>query len=410
MCLVITAHTALYLLDGEWLFWYGILHTILNVFGPCMFMFLSAVGVVFSAKSDKVAHLPESAVASKIIRRGIILIFFGAMYNLALGAGTSLPWYLRLWGWSIIFAIGWSQIFTYLALKMRPIFRVYLAFIVLFFHTIFFDWLMSGFAGFNATGGTDHFPIDSMDDLHNGFAWVFFFVYQYAFMEPVIPWVAISLIGSIIGEKLLEVQKLRTVEAYKEFNIYIAKTGGIFFAGGILSGLSISSFMYGFGNLAIINGETAVQEPYGSPFHWQGISTFLIQGSIQFILYSIGAVLILLSIAFYILEVKQKRHKLYSAMELYGVLSLTIFFVHQLLALGIPKHSMNGPVWLFFNIGYIILNGVIVYIWGTKLKAVGTLEWMVVAASRIRGIDPRKSSTEPKKTSDPESNGSSTSD
>ncbi|MHA1702759.1 MAG: hypothetical protein ACTSWK_10860, partial [Promethearchaeota archaeon] len=48
--MIIIAHTAGAWLNSEWISFYGVAYTILDIVGPSLFVFLSALSVVFSIK------------------------------------------------------------------------------------------------------------------------------------------------------------------------------------------------------------------------------------------------------------------------------------------------------------------------------------------------------------------------
>ena len=51
--MIIGAHAAGAWMNSEWIFFYGICYTALDIVGPSLFVFLSALSVVFSIKKKK---------------------------------------------------------------------------------------------------------------------------------------------------------------------------------------------------------------------------------------------------------------------------------------------------------------------------------------------------------------------
>ncbi|MHA1732547.1 MAG: heparan-alpha-glucosaminide N-acetyltransferase domain-containing protein [Promethearchaeota archaeon] len=388
--LVITAHSAYFWVTPEWYWLYGMIYMLLDVFGPSMFMFLSALGVVFSVKSKQEIY-PGEAIRSRIVRRAAVLIVIGMIYNLILQMVLPIPWILKLWGWSIIFAIGFAQVFTYLALKLSRFNRVILAFIIIYIGPALHNVLRSRFASPLPTGGWDHYPIDSMDDFVNGYAVFFFILYQMASMEPLLPWAAYSLIGSIIGEMLLDAIDKGTKQDYEVFQREILFLGIFLTIGGIIAGLNLTTETFGFPTLAIINGETALQAGVGSPLHLSAIPEFLVHGSTANMIYNLGVALLLEALFFALLELREKRGKAVFFFEFYGKLSLTIFFLHQIL-IGLFgyllgwAHSLGMPWYFVADAFLVLLVGGIMAVWVFKGKATGTLEWMVIVLGQIQAV------------------------
>jgi len=70
--LIIGAHCAGAWLVGSWRFFYGVLFSFLDIFGPSLFVFLSALSVVFSIRRKK-ASIHEKVIRNRIFSRGLII-------------------------------------------------------------------------------------------------------------------------------------------------------------------------------------------------------------------------------------------------------------------------------------------------------------------------------------------------
>ena len=115
--MIILAHTAGGWLNREWMFMFGMLFAALDILGPSLFIFLSALSVVFSI-SKKKGKVHPKIIRNQIFSRGGSILAIGLIINLS---GTLLglrqPFPYGLWGWNILVFIGFSQVFSYYALK-----------------------------------------------------------------------------------------------------------------------------------------------------------------------------------------------------------------------------------------------------------------------------------------------------
>ncbi|GAB4325328.1 MAG: hypothetical protein Kow0069_31330 [Promethearchaeota archaeon] len=382
--LVITAHSAYFWVSPQWYWLFGLLYMVLDVFGPSMFVFLSSLGVVFSVKSKEGLY-PGDTIKSRIRRRSLTLIAIGIVHNFVLRAGTTLPWYLAWYGWSIIFTIGVFQALTYFSLKLSRMNRVILAFLVIYVGPALHDILRARFATPLPGGGWDHWPIDDLGDFTNGYSVLFYVLYSIGDWEPILPWAALPLISSIIGEMLLETMDKGSRQDYEVFQREILFIGLFLTLGGILAGLRLVTYTFGFPMYSIITGQTTLQAGYGSPVQISGIPEFLVHGSGPNMLYNLGVALLLEAVFFSLLELKEKRGKWVNTFEFYGKLSLTIFFLHQVLigAFFFWEHKLGAETYFFALALLILLNGLIMFLWVVKGKAVGTLEWAVIVIGQF---------------------------
>ncbi|GAH95378.1 unnamed protein product, partial [marine sediment metagenome] len=104
---IILAHSAAAWLNSENYFLYGMLFALLDFLGPSLFVFLSALSVIFSI-GNKQNILPSKVIRMRIFSRGIIIILIATIYNvtsLSLAPYT-VPFPLNLWGWNILMFIG----------------------------------------------------------------------------------------------------------------------------------------------------------------------------------------------------------------------------------------------------------------------------------------------------------------
>jgi uncharacterized membrane protein len=77
---IILAHSANAWLNSENRYIYGILFALLDFLGPSLFVFLSALSVIFSIK-NKQNILPQKVIQMRIFSRGFIIIGIAMIYN-----------------------------------------------------------------------------------------------------------------------------------------------------------------------------------------------------------------------------------------------------------------------------------------------------------------------------------------
>ena len=124
---IILAHTASGWLNGASRYLYGILFTLLDILGPSLFVFLSALSVIFSIKR-KEGILPQKIIRNRIFTRGIVMIVIGMITNIAILEGGNLK--IAIWGWNIITFIGFSQIFAFYILKLSKTQRIIIGLLI----------------------------------------------------------------------------------------------------------------------------------------------------------------------------------------------------------------------------------------------------------------------------------------
>ena len=142
---IILAHTAGIWLNQEWVFLYGIVFAFMDIVGPSLFVFLSALSVIFSIRK-KQGKVPEKLIMYRIITRGVVIMIIGLLFNLIsielTIPGYSFPW--TLYGHNIIFFIGFSQIFSYFCLKLTKLWRIILGVISIYASDIIRYYLFIG--------------------------------------------------------------------------------------------------------------------------------------------------------------------------------------------------------------------------------------------------------------------------
>ncbi len=365
---IILAHSAAIWLNSEYRFLYGLLFTLLDFLGPSLFVFLSSLSVIFSIR-NKQNILPSKVIRMRIFSRGIMIILIATIYNvtsLSIEA-PSVPFPLNLWGWNILMFIGFSQIFSYYAVRLTKLSRAIIGIIIVFSSNIIRDLLF----------------IPGIEDGNLIVIFVHFLVIGPVPMVPLLPGLAICFISTIFGEYLYEAMNKGTHDAYVGlFRIFMIWSIIL-----ILVGIGLGFQLYtkdtiiggvsDYPNIALLDvaNRPAFMEIPGMP-------EFLIRGRGQNVVYNLGAALLIISISFYFIDIKKKYGNFVKMLVYYGKVSLSLFFVHQIF-LGLFSWQFDILLFLLTDLTYIGLMGFCMYIWMEYANGVGSPEWLMVAISRL---------------------------
>jgi len=367
----------------------------LDVFGPSLFIFLSALSVVFSITKKK-GKLPEHVVRNRIFMRGVLIMLVGTLYTL-----VSNLWYIpnltlpfNLYGWNILTFIGLSQIATYYACKLSEPGRIFVGFIILLFspslrmgltEMILLEqginpdiwWVQLGIN--TDIEGTVPPLIKSNADLNSFASIMYFILFSPTPHTPPFPWVSICLISSIWGEWLAEAMHKGTNRAYKDFHKRITKWGIFFVLIGITFGIELltedtARLEYlDVGLYTIANWQPII--------HFPGMFRFLIHGEPSNMIYLMGMALLILSIFFYLVDLKNWTNKLTDVVMYYGKVSLSLFLIHYMLYFFFPN-SLDLPFFIFAIFGYWSFLGFLMYIWIEFGDGKGSPEWIIIQMGR----------------------------
>ncbi len=216
---IILAHYAAVWLDKDWYFMYGLAFMFLDILGPSLFIFLSALSVVFTVKR-KAGKMPEKLIRNRVFSRGLIIMAIGVFLNLTV---TNYPFPLNLWGWNILFFMGFSQIFSYYALKITKMPRAIIGIFIIFLTPTIRAFLYDG-KDTNLIVAFFHFIITSANP-----------------SVTLLPWLSICFLSTIFGEYLYEVTNEKSENAYRGlFRIFF--TWGIFLIlAGVIMGYTLQT-------------------------------------------------------------------------------------------------------------------------------------------------------------------------
>ena len=370
---IIIAHTGGAWLDSTWVFLYAIGLTFLDILGPSLFVFLSALSVVFSIRRKK-GKLPEKVIRNRIFSRGIMIIVIAIIFNIIsiefTIEGYSFP--ATLWGWNILMFIGASQIFSYYALKLSKISRAVIGMFIIFTSDTIRLWLFQGKEAGDVIISILHYIIVSPSP-----------------MTPLLPWLSICFLSSIFGEFLYEAMIGGTKKDYKKlfrtffyWGIFLVLAGiflgiKVYVPGGFTtSELPLNEYPF----IDLLN--TMQTQSIFPEITYPGMWEFLIRGRAPNMIYNLGAALLLIAISFYFIDIKRKMNIFISMMNYYGKVSLSLFLLHFIF-ITLFLSSLNLVVFVFICFGYIGFWGFLMYVWNEFYGGAGSPEWIMVQVGRI---------------------------
>ena len=298
---IILAHAALSWLDNDWRYIYGLVFALMDIVGPSLFVFLSALSVVFSIKKKK-ENVNEKAIRNKVFTRGFTIIIIGILWNpMSLQTtGGSVPFPANLWGWNFLMFIGFSQIFSYYALKLNRKTRAVIGTIIIFIS----PWIRQ--------------LLFTFKDENLGIYILHVIITSPLPQVPFLPWIAVCFISTIFGEYLFETMMKGTKEAYyrllRIFTVYgiVLILVGIFVF--IPHDIGFSQWEPGW---ALQTEETIVYSEYlhidllrlanrQDYYQFPGMPLFLIRSTGHNLFYNLGAALLIIAVSFYFIDIKKK--------------------------------------------------------------------------------------------------------
>ncbi|MHA2398706.1 MAG: heparan-alpha-glucosaminide N-acetyltransferase domain-containing protein [Promethearchaeota archaeon] len=370
MVFIIFAHAAFAWLDFEWRHAYGFMFAFLDILGPSLFVFLSALSVVFSIKRKKKLS-SHKAIRNRILVRGLVIMMIGVIFNpmslMTSGeGGVAFP--LNLWGWNILMFVGVSQILSYYALKFSKVARAIFGIIIILISPILRELLYI----FKVAPVGEWNFLSVVDILH-------FIITSPLPQVPLLPFLSICFLSTIFGEMLYEAMIDGSEGAYR-------KLYKVFLRWGV--SLMIIGFILGFRLVTVAATETdfwrteylhvqvlriANQQNF---FHYTGILDFMIRGTASNMIYNLGSALLLIAVSFYYLDIKGKSNDVLKMVNFYGKNSLSLFLIQYMF---LPLYIGQFPITLIFFAlaGYTGFLGYLMYLWLKFFKGVGSPEWIM---------------------------------
>jgi uncharacterized membrane protein len=369
MAFIILAHAALAWFDDDWRYIYGLVFSFLDILGPSLFVFLSALSVIFSIKTKK-QRVSEKVIRNRIFTRGIVIIVIGILFNpMSLyTSGVSVGFPLNLWGWNFLVFIGFSQIFSYYVLKIKKVPRVLIGIAIIIISPYIRDFLF-------------------VNKDQNAGIWILHFLITSPLPQvPFLPWSAICFISTIFGEYLYEAMIEGTKEAYFRLFRIFAYSGIMLVITGLVLGwgrhtpstLEVSEYLH-LDLLRIAN-----QQDY---YHFDGMPVFMIRSTMPNMFYNLGAGLLIIAVSFYFIDIKGRTDDVIKMVIFYGKTSLSLFLIqYMFLPLYIGQFSIifYPIVW----VAYCGFLGLLMYVWYKYFDGVGSPEWLMTKLGSI-GQKPR---------------------
>jgi uncharacterized membrane protein len=379
MAFIILAHTALSWFDDDWRYIYGLVFAFLDILGPSLFVFLSALSVIFSIKRKK-KKVSEKLIRSRIITRGIVIVIIGILFNpMSLyTSDVNVPFPLNLWGWNFLVFIGFSQIFSYYVLKIKQIPRAVIGVAIIVISPFVREFL---FVNKDVNPGT----------------WILHFLITSPLPQvPFLPWLAICFISTIFGEFLYKAMIKGTKEAYYHlFRIFSYYGIGFVITGLVLTfigwGVHISWGLHvGWGTQTLDTMEVseylhldllriANQQDY---YHFDGMPDFMIRSTMSNMFYNLGAALLIIAVSFYFIDIKRKDNDVLKMVIFYGKTSLSLFLIQYLfypLYIGQFSIIFLPLVW----VAYCGFLGLLMYVWYKYFNGVGSPEWIMTKLGQM---------------------------
>jgi uncharacterized membrane protein len=364
MAFIILAHAALAWFDDDWRYIYGLVFSFLDILGPSLFVFLSALSVIFSIKRKK-KKVSEKLIRNRIITRGIVIVVIGILFNpMSLyTSGVSVPFPLNLWGWNFLVFIGFSQIFSYYVLKIKQAPRFAIGVVIIIISPFIRDFLFVN------------------KDVNPGF-WILHFLITSPLPQvPFLPWFAVCFISTVFGEFLFSAMIKGTKEAYFHLFRLFLFYGSVLVLTGLLLGwgrqtiatMEVSEYLH-LDLLRIAN-----QQDY---YHFDGMPDFMIRSTMSNMFYNLGAALLIIAVSFYFIDIKRKDNDIIKMVIFYGKTSLSLFLIQYLfLPLYIGQFSI-----IFYPImwiGYCGFLGLLMYVWYKYFNGVGSPEWLMTKLGQM---------------------------
>ncbi|MFO7796912.1 MAG: hypothetical protein ACQERB_10210 [Promethearchaeati archaeon] len=361
---IILAHYAEPWFNTDWLFLWGIVFAFLDILGPTMFVFLSALSVIFTIKR-KENQLSQNAIRDRIFSRGLSIILIGGVFNILFyGGGTIFP--LNFWGWNILFFIGFSQIFSYYALKVGKIPRVIIGVILLQY-------------GPNIR---EFFYYNRGDNIF--YSIIDFIINSPVPQLPVLPYISICFISTIFGEYLYEAMIIGTDEALRKLFKMFFYSGiflicaGIFFGFRLETPYTVDPALYPHVGLFT----SANTNPFIPLGRYPGMPAFLIRAYSSNLWYNIGFAIFIMGIALYYIDIKKKDNLFIKMVIFYGKISLSLFLI-LFVFLGLFYRAFEIWFFAFTYIAFTGFLGFLMYVWIKYFNGVGSPEWLMIQIGKI---------------------------
>jgi len=308
------------------------LHIFTNFYPVPIFFIIAGISLMLSIENKSQIGMSDIDIKKYVLKRSFFILFLG---YIALNLIIKGPVNYFYASWGMLHLIGAGTFLTYFLLKVSKKFRITIALIIVAispFINILLDYETIHYL-YPVQGG----PVYNM-------------IYSGEF--PMIPWISFVIIGSVIGESLINAFKDNKLISFLK-NISIL---GILlmFIGAILPFFNLPPF--------------TSFEKYPC--------------TIPYFVFFTGAVIVSISIAYYFLDYKKKDFLFLQPVNIYGKFSLTIFIGHYFVGYRITKlleiygnfsYASAGIITIsFYLVCYVML-----IIWANYYNNKLSAEWIM---------------------------------
>ena len=376
MVFIILAHTSAAWFNVNWIYIHGMVYAALDIMGPSLFVFLSALSVIFSIKRKK-GDLPEKVIRSRIYSRGFVIMGIGILYNfMAFNTGlvqTDYYFPFTLWGWNILTFIGFSQIVSYHAMKLEKQTRAVLGLFIIFISSGIRDFIYAG------------------KDTNLVLRFFHYIITSPAPQVTLFPWLAVCFISTIFGEYLYEAMMDGPGPAYVGLVRLFLIWGTLMVLTGVFLPLPQPDWVPGF---ALATPKELPIEEYGQMnllsiinsnkfgVRFPGLPYFLVRGTPSAMIYQLGAALLIIGICFYLIDIKNIDNGFTKMLIYYGKVSLSLFLLHYTF---VPVYfgAYSIVIFPFVVLGYVGFFGFMMFIWFKYFDGKYSPEWIMIQMGRV---------------------------
>jgi len=314
------------------------LHLLANYYPVPVFFILVGISLILSIENKKKNEIDDLKIEKYIFVRAIVIILISYLiFNLIIEG----PITAFVYSWSMLHLIGLGTLITYYLLKFSKKIRILISVIII---------VLSPIIQIIFNYQEIHYLYPIQGGIFSNM------VYSGEF--PLFPWLSFVILGSVIGELLIEASKKdKIVDFLKQISIY-----GIIL---IIFGSIIPIFN--------IPPYTAI-EKYPC--------------TTAYILFFTGAVLISLSISYYFLDYLKREIKEMGPFIRYGRFSLTVFLIHYFLGSRVAKligiyESLSYQSAAVITIAFYFACWVVLIIWSNYYDNKLSFEWLLRKISYV---------------------------
>ena len=317
---MVFGHILNWWLKSEDLWLYIIMYSTIGPIAASAFLFVSGVSAALAYKKRLILAKESKEFNMKMVRnififRALFLLIIAFIYNTAIAIAINN--YTWIWAWFVLQTISFSLLMVWPLLKTSKIFRIIFGSVVLIVNFMILELLLPYKGQANFYGVLYHILFNPLD------------------LHPILPFYVVLIIGTVIGDILFEINLIKDK---KQRNIVFKKNfmHPLFLIGVILT---IFSILFLF-------------------------PSFLLYYTFSAIVYSIGIILIIISIIIGIEELEvYKLDKCHNFFNIYSYYSFTIYIGHNPLYFLFYRQLNVFTIWIaiFFTFVFLTLLLKVVY-------------------------------------------------